>query len=498
MIKINHKIFNKSLNCIFAAALILVLLPVSGFTQEEQGKQLYDDWCAGCHGYEGSGKGYAMEFTYPKPRDFASGTFKFSSTTSGDPPTDEDIKRIIIEGNPGTSMPGWQHFSDDELDALVEYIKGFAEEDFEIPGERFEIAEAPEVTDKIIEEGRKSFEKRKCFECHGGYARGSGEKGQQIQKDDWGYRIFPADLTHPWELKNGPEVEDLFRSITAGIEGTPMASYEFSMSEDERWAVSYYLKSIQFKRKLGSVVKATKVEDIPSSTDDGLWDTTDYIDLPLAGQLMFKTRHFTPTMTNVRARGLFTDSELAIMLEWTDKKPNKGDDGHPPDAVRLQFPIELSSGPEKPFFYMGNKNNPVKLWYWSASDDIAVEFIARGHEEDKISRQEQVDVKAFSDYNDGLYKVIFKRRLDTKKENDITFAPGKFIPFSVTVFDGERDETGNRAEISSWYYFMMEPPTPLKVYLMPPVAAFAFIGIAISIRRKLKKQSGNVGGNQDV
>ncbi len=486
MTKSKCEIMDRRLRCLFSAVLILALFPVIGFTQEEKGKKLYDDWCAGCHGYEGRGEGYAKEFTYPKPRDFSSGTFKFTSTISGDPPTDEDIKRIIREGNPGTSMPGWKQFNDDEMNALVEYIKGFAAEDFEIDTEHINIPKPPELNDEMIEKGRRSFEKRKCWECHGGYARGSGEKGQQIQKDDWGYRIFPTDLTHPWELKNGSDVEDLYRSITAGIEGTPMASYLDSMTDDERWAVAYYLKSIQFKRKLGSVLNAARVEEIPNSIDDELWYTVDYIDLPLAGQLMFQTRHFSAVMTNVRAKGLFTDSEVAIMLEWTDKKPNKGNDGHPPDAIRLQFPVKVSSGPEKPYFYMGDKNNPVKLWYWSAADNLAVELIARGHAEDKLSRQEQFNVRAVSGYKDGLYRVIFKRRLNTEKKEDIAFTLGTFIPFSISVYDGENDEKGNKAEISSWYYLMLEPPTPLYVYILPPLASFVTFGIGISLHRKLK------------
>ncbi len=487
MINKKYKVAARGLKFIVAVVLVLALFPVIGFAENEKGKQIYDDWCAGCHGYEGKGKGYASEYTYPKPRDFSSGTYKFTSTISGDPPTDEDIARIIRDGNPGTTMPGWQ-FNDDDMNSLVAYIKEFAADDFEdIEIEDFKIAKAPAVTDAIIEAGKKSFETRKCWECHGGTARGSGEKGQQIQKDDWGARIFPADLTHPWELRNGLEVEDLFRSITAGIEGTPMASYQDSMSEDERWAVSHYLKSVQFKRKLGSVLKAVKVDKIPTTIDGELWESVDYIDLPLAGQMMFETRHFSSVMTNVRARGLFTDSKIAIMLEWTDKKPNKGNDGLPPDAIRMQLPLEVSSGSDKPYFFMGGKNSPVKLWHWNAGDNRASELIAKGYEEDKISRQEQVDVETVAGYNDGLYRVVFIRDMAAKKKDDISFALGQFIPFAVSVFDGENDEKGNKAEISSWYYLMLEPPTPVKVYVMPPLVSFLVFGIGLFLHRKLKK-----------
>lgn len=487
MKKSKHKITKERLKSIALAVLILTLIPAIVSAQQKKGKALYDEWCAGCHGYEGKGEGYAKEFTYPKPRDFAFGTFKFRSTETGEPPADADIKRIIREGNPGTSMSAWKQFSDDELDALVDYIKGFAPENFEFPGERIKITKTPEVNDEIIKKGKDLYEKIKCWECHGRHARGSGEKVLQEQKDEWGYRIYPADLTHPWELKNGSSVEDLFISITTGIEGTPMSSYQQSMTDNERWALAYYLKSLQFKRKLSGVLRTERLQSIPSSTDDALWDSLDYIDIPLAGQLMFATRHFTATLTNVRVRGLYTDSEIAIMLEWDDKVPNKGNDGLPPDAVRLQFPVRIISSAEKPYFYMGDKENPVKLWYWNASDNFATELIAKGAEKDSIIKQEQEDVAAISRYSDGLYRVIFKRQLETRKEDDVMFTLGKFIPFSVSVYDGQNKEEENKASVSVWYNIILEPSTPLRVYFLPPLASFAVLYIGILFHRKLKK-----------
>ena len=488
MKKTQHTIIYGRLQYMVVVALIVTFLPIGGFAQEQKGKKIYDEWCATCHGYEGEGKGYAQEFTFPKPRDFASGTFKFRSTLPGEPPTDEDIKRIIREGNPGTSMPAWKQFSEDELNALVEYIKGFAAEDFEFPGEPVEIPKAPEVTDEVIKQGETLFVEAKCWECHGGSARGSGEKGRQDVKDEWGYKIFPADLTHPWELRNGSRVEELYRSITTGISGTPMASYKDAYSDDERWALAYYLKSIQFKRKLGSALTAKKVENIPTSTDDEIWNTVDYIDLPVAGQMMFAIRHFSPTMSNVRVKGLYTDSEMALMLEWTDKKPNTGDDGFPPDAIRLQLPIQIPTGAEKPYFYMGDKKNPVRLWYWNAAEDDASEFIAKGPEEQSISKQEQTDVKAIASYDDGLYRVLFTRQIDSTKKDDIIFTFGKFIPFSVAIFDGLNWEEKNKASVSVWYYLMLKPPTPLEVYILPPLVSFATLGLGILLHRKLTKE----------
>jgi DMSO reductase family type II enzyme heme b subunit len=473
-----------------AILALSVLLPVSAFSQSDVGKKLYDDWCAQCHGYKGDGKGYASgDYTLPQPRDFISGIYKFRSTPTGEPPTDDDIIRSTREGNPGTSMPPWTRFSTDELKAMTSYIKGFAEETFEFPGEPVQIGKAPAVTDELLSKGKELYEKAKCWECHGKLGRGDGEKGWQEKfKDDWGQQSIPTDITHAWELRNGASLEDLYRTITTGFDGTPMASFQDAYTDEDRWALAHYISSLQIERNTGSALTVKKVNAIPSSVDDEQWDNVDYIDLPLSGQIIFKPRQFSPTILNMRVKSIYTDTEIAVMLEWTDKKPNKGDDGLPPDAVRLQFPVEMLEGAEKPYFYLGDKNHAVNLWYWKSSDNQVVELHAKGQREAPKVRQEKTDVTATASFSDGLYRVVFTRQLDSGDENNITFSPGRFIPFSVAVYDGQNNDQDNRATVSAWYYVMLEPRTPLKVYIAPPVAALAFIGISISIRRKLRKQ----------
>lgn len=467
-----------------------MLIPLGVYAQPD-GKKLYNDWCAQCHGYDGDGKGYASGvYSLPQPRDFTLGTYKFRTTPSGDPPLDEDIIRSTRKGNPGTTMPPWKRFTDNEVNAIVEYVKSFEEETFEFEAEPLQIGKAPAASDELMQKGKEIFDKAKCWECHGKAGRGEGEKGWQEKfKNDWGTRAYPTDLTQSWEYRNGAEVEDIFRTLTSGFDGTPMASFQDAYSDEERWALAHFVTSFQTERKTGSALSVKKVDAVPASTDDAQWDSVLYLDMPMSGQLMFEPRQFTPVITNVRVRGLYSDSEMALMIEWTDKKPNKGDDGHPADAVRAQFPVTLSDGAEKPYFYLGDKNHPVNLWYWKASDNTAFEQNAKGHKDADLVNQEKNDIQAFANYRDGHYRVLFKRLLDSGDENDITFTPGAFIPLSVTVFDGEQDEQGNRATVSGWYYLMLEPSTPLKVYVMPPVVAVAFIGMGIGLHRKLKAQN---------
>ncbi len=406
------------------------------------GKELFDAYCARCHGFEGDGKGDASNFTFPKPRDFTSGIYKFRSTPSGEPPTDEDINRVISKGVPGTSMFGWEgKFSNDDLEALVSYLKEFEEETFEIEGEPIKIGEPPPMSDELITLGKGIYEKAKCWECHGKYGRGDGEKGWQAKfKDDWGDKIWPTNLTHPWELRNGASLKDLYRSVSTGLDGTPMASFADAYSEEQRWGLSYYLRSLQIERKTGSVLVLSKVGSVSIATNDKQWVTGDYIDIKMEGKKVFGIS-FISMITNMRVRGLYSDAEVAIMLEWMDKKPDKGDDAFPPDAIRLQFP---------------SAKNLVNLWYWSASDNRAVEFNASGQQMNELTRQEKSDVEAISLYSDGLYRLIFIRRVNSVDNNDIVFSINKHIPFSVVAYDGTNGEQGNRGALSAVRYILMK------------------------------------------
>ncbi len=84
---------------------------------------LYREHCVHCHGITGDGSGPTSAFLNPYPRDFRLGKFKYKSTPLNIPPTHEDLKRILVNGIPNTAMPSFRRLSDEELDALVDYVK---------------------------------------------------------------------------------------------------------------------------------------------------------------------------------------------------------------------------------------------------------------------------------------------------------------------------------------------------------------------------------------
>ena len=104
------------------------------------------------------------------------------------------------------------------------------------------IGQPPAPSQEILAHGKEVWQNAKCWECHGQTGKGDGEKAPGL-KDDFGFPVRPADLTSG-QFKSGPAVEDIFRTMSTGLSGTPMPSYRDSLSEQDRWALAYYVLSL--------------------------------------------------------------------------------------------------------------------------------------------------------------------------------------------------------------------------------------------------------------
>ena len=208
----------------------------------EHGREVFVDHCAGCHGARGDGAGRAATFLSPLPRDFTAGVFKFRSTPSGTLPTDGDLFRTITRGVRWTAMPTWHEVPDKARMAVVAYLKTLSKRWKEDPAEPAIVLPAPpKATPELLARGKALYAQAKCAECHGEDGRGNGPSADSLQ-DDFQRPIRPADFTRG-QLKAGGSVSDVYRTMTTGLDGTPMPSFADSMSDDERWAIAYYVLS---------------------------------------------------------------------------------------------------------------------------------------------------------------------------------------------------------------------------------------------------------------
>jgi cytochrome c oxidase cbb3-type subunit I/II len=218
------------------------------------GKEVYQRRCVGCHGANGDGNGPAATFlNKQRPRSFAAAVFKFRLTK--EPlPTDGDLLRTITRGVRGTAMPAWHELPLTDRLALSQYIKyelavdrsdpakPYAYFKEEPPGPPLYIGRPPVPSEQMLTRAKDVWQNAKCWECHGRTGKGDGEKAPGL-KDDLGFPSPPADLT-AGQFKSGPTVEDIFRTMTTGLSGTPMPSYRDPLSEEDRWALSYYVLAL--------------------------------------------------------------------------------------------------------------------------------------------------------------------------------------------------------------------------------------------------------------
>lgn len=86
-----------------------------------RGRALYRQYCALCHGVGADGRGVRHEGLGSAPADFTRASFSAQT-----PPARAFAH--IRDGVPGTAMPAWRALSDDEMWALVAYVRSVGKE----------------------------------------------------------------------------------------------------------------------------------------------------------------------------------------------------------------------------------------------------------------------------------------------------------------------------------------------------------------------------------
>ena len=502
-----------------------------------QGEAVYFRRCSFCHGLLGDGEGPAAQYLDPRPRDFTLGTFKFRTTQSGELPTDGDLFRTISRGLSGTAMQSFDDelikngLSEQERWAVIAYIKTFAQE-FEDPdldpvktGKVVKLPEnRPPLSAETVAKGKEIFEKAKCWSCHGKLGRGDGNK--EFRKDDWGFPIRIRNVTHPWKIKAGDKIEDIYMRFSTGISGTPMPSFVKSLGEEDRWFLATYIKSLQHKRTDHQVLRVQEVAGVPDAPDAAEWQQAEPMDVRLAGQVIGSPRWQNPSIEMATLRAVQDGKEIAFLLQWDDPFKDiihKQDEAFDPkdirkvgaessyvaandmvprkletfrDAIALQFPVKPPAGTKKPHFFRGDSSKPVHLWVWKSDLDSAgkpavEEAIARGWQQPpRPQAEDKQQVSAKATWDQGRWSVVMKRPLTTDDKSDVQFSAGQFIPMSVNAWDGSNGEHGLIMSLSTWHYVFIEAPTPMSVYVYTLLAVLLVGALGFWLARREEREAG--------
>ena len=484
--------------------------------QRESGKALYAKYCVQCHGEKGDGNGYATSHLLPRPRDFTSGKFKVRTTPSGALPTHQDLVSIIRRGMPYTSMPAWPDLTDQDVSDLAHYTKTFSA-DFSVAEsvpKPLEFPSAPASTNQTIELGKKLYEENGCLKCHGSLGRGDGPSAPTLI-DDLGHAIRAANLTQPWTFRGGPSREDIFRTMTTGLNGTPMPSFADALPPEQRWAITDFVASLSGSTAPGytNLVVAKHVEDpIDLTKGAANFALAPVARFPIIGQITEPGRSFHPAVTAVAVQAIYDAESIALLVRWHDMGADKTgkndptlpvppaeDDEAPPagaaaassggsspfgdqevatppagaqpadpfaepaaataspsefsDAVSIQIPVQPPTGARKPYFIFGDAQNAVDLWFYDLGRPDPLQFTGRGSAD--IAPNDTGDVTGVASYDQGEWSVIFKRPL--RATSGAAFTQGQFLPVAFSVWDGFSRERGNKRSLTAWYSIYVDP-----------------------------------------
>ena len=475
------------LTCIFTTHLIEAgEVNLGTEAQRLAGNKLYQNYCAHCHGDTGKGDGVANIYFNPKPRDFTSGKYKIRTTDSGELPTDSDIRKVIVEGMPYTGMPAFPGLSDDEITELIFYLKTF-NDDFTDPDfivDPLEFPSAPAFSEESAELGREIYVKNECYTCHGDTGRTDGVSAPTLE-DDIGNHIRAADLTKKWTFRGGSTREDIYRTFTTGLNGTPMPSYADSITPEDRWRLVDYIYSLSTRdeSQYSIIILAEPIEgDIDLSMGKSLFEDATAANFPIVGQIILPGREFFPSVNELQVSAVYNVDEIAIMVAWNDmtaetegsnaldmpvemfhleNKPEQSETSEPEDnqkkisdALAVQFPRKMPAGFKKPYFLYGDLKNTVDISFVDLARQAEVKNYT-GNGIDRILPDENNDVSVLANYDNGEWTVIFKRKREAP--DGISFTEETFIPIAFSVWDGFNQERGTKGGITSWYSLYLKP-----------------------------------------
>lgn len=178
--------------------ILFACIGISAVHAAPDGARLYAQNCAACHGEGGLG-GIGVPLALPS----------FQTTIS-----DNYLRKTIRMGRPGRVMPAFSTLKDDEVDALVKYLRSGYK------GKIAAFSSKPIKGDLV--HGKQLFA-RYCASCHGSNGEGGKGTGVTFSRPRELPIMAPA-LHNPGYLASTTDAM-IKTTLIQGREGTPMVSF---------------------------------------------------------------------------------------------------------------------------------------------------------------------------------------------------------------------------------------------------------------------------------
>jgi len=172
-----------------------------------RGRQLYSRNCASCHGIGGEGDGPGAAGLHPRPANLSEHEYTLDGLGSS-----------LWNGAAGTAMPAWRDLAPQDLSAIARVVLAFH-------------AAQPEPTlpQEVLALGSRVYAAH-CVQCHGENGAGDGSAASQ-------FGVAPTNFR-----TQRPSLAASLRAVRNGVEGTSMAPWSSTLSEEELSAASYFVR----------------------------------------------------------------------------------------------------------------------------------------------------------------------------------------------------------------------------------------------------------------
>ena len=178
--------------------------------QVAKGNKLFAANCASCHGTKADGNSAAAGSLLPKPADLTANRY-----------TPRRVMQVLWNGVVGSAMPAWRDLAVNDLHDLTAYVVSLNANPKKLSTEESALAAR----------GQSVFTAN-CTGCHGVDGRGDGPAAASMAPRPTNFHI---------EQPGPARIADV---LAHGVRGTSMPGWAGTINEDDRKAVSAYVRSI--------------------------------------------------------------------------------------------------------------------------------------------------------------------------------------------------------------------------------------------------------------
>ncbi|GAB4474196.1 MAG: hypothetical protein Kow0088_10080 [Anaerolineales bacterium] len=193
------------------------------------GKVIFEEKCAPCHGINGDGDG-------PRAAQLANPVPALSNLETARQAVPARWYLIVTNGNLERFMPPFPSLSDSQRWDVVAYALSLS------------------TSSAAIEQGAQLYQEN-CAACHGAEGKGDGQQAENLPKP-------PTNFT---DLAFGASKSgfDIYSSIVLGVPPA-MPAFGEKLSDDDRWAIVAYLQSLTFTKALETLAETSVEATLPA------------------------------------------------------------------------------------------------------------------------------------------------------------------------------------------------------------------------------------------